>query len=112
MERAPEKQNLIALFFKIVCTFGIYYFFWVYHTKEDINGIGGKIPTFFLFWIPLVNIYFYYCFAYEFVRLINKKEDMVVVILHLLTAFFFPFIFPFIVQYQINGYVCAQTGDC
>lgn len=112
MERVPERQNLITLFFLIIFTFGIYYVFWLYHTKEDINGIGGKIPTFLLFWIPILNIYFFYCFAYEFVRCIRKQEDRWVIVGHFLFALFFWFIFPFVIQYQINEYYCKQNWQC
>jgi len=101
MNRSPEKHSLIALILLTFFTLGIYYFIWLYNTKEDINGIGGKIPTFFLYFIPLVNIYFLYCFAHEFVRYVRKEQDTTMLLLYFICSFM-PFIFMLVVQYQIN----------
>jgi hypothetical protein len=111
MDRAPEKQDMMLLFLLILCTLGIYYFFWLYNTKEDINAVGGKVPTFWLYIIPFLNIYFLYCFAYEFVKIIKKDECHTCSILYFLIALFVPFIFPFVVQYQINEYVDAAIDS-
>jgi hypothetical protein len=101
MNRSPEKQSLITLILLTLVTFGIYYLIWFYNTKEDINGIGGKIPTFFLYFIPLLNIYFLYCFAHEFVHCVRKEDNAALVFLHFGCSFV-PFIYMLVVQYQIN----------
>jgi magnesium-transporting ATPase (P-type) len=109
MDRTPEKQNLVFLFLLILCTFGIYYLFWLYNTKEDINGAGGQIPTFWLYIIPFLNIYFLYCFAYEFVKIIRKHACHKCTVIYFLIALIVPIIFPFVIQYQVNKYVDAHT---
>ena len=51
----------------------VYYYYWLYKTKVEMNALGANIPTFILIFIPLINIYWIYKYAKGFVSVIKKK---------------------------------------
>lgn len=100
----PKQRSLLALFFLTIITLGIYYLYWTYKTKEEINALGGKIPTFLFAILPFFNIYFHYCYAREFVKYILHSEDTGLVIAYWLLLLLLPVISMFAVQYSLNNY--------
>lgn len=90
------------MLFLIVITGSLYFFYWLYVTKRDINGRGGKIPSFIFAIFPFLNIYFDYRYAQEYVRVVRKHEDQTLVILYFLMILFLPFMAPLVIQNELN----------
>ncbi len=99
-----KKRNLLGMLFLTLFTCGIYFLYWVYKTKHEINDNGGKIPSFIFAILPIVHFYFYYCYARDFVKYIRHDDDQATVWLYFFLMSFFPFIGQFIVQHEINNY--------
>lgn len=101
----PEKRDLLTMAVLMLVTLGFYHFYWLYKTKEDINKIGGSVPTFVFAILPFFNIYFNYRYAQDFVKYIRKTDDTAPIILFFLLLLFAPiFIAPFMIQYELNNY--------
>ena len=73
-----KKRNPIGVLVLTVATLGIYGVYWVVKTKVDINSLGARIPTAWLFIIPIVNIYFVYKYAEGFSRHVRKDNRPVI----------------------------------
>lgn len=99
-----KKRSLLGMFFLTIFTCGIYFLYWVYKTKHEINDIGGKIPSFIFAILPLVHFYFYYCYARDFLKFIRHDDDQVNVLLYLFLMGFFPVIGMFVIQRDMNNY--------
>lgn len=101
---AFEQRNLWLMLFLLIVTCGFYYLYWLYKTKNEINSVGGKIPTLWLAIIPFANIYFDYRYAQDFVKYIRHSEETIDAIVYFLLLIFLPGISAFVIQYQLNKY--------
>ncbi len=68
--RSPITVILLS-----IITFGIYSIVWTVKTKNEINSLGGKIPTAWLIIIPFVNIYFLYRYSEDFSTYVKKDNQ-------------------------------------
>lgn len=97
--RNPWVVVILSLF-----TFGIYLIYWTVQTKEEINGMGGKIPTAWLIIVPIVNIYFLYRYMENFSIYVKKDNNPILwFVFHLVIA---PVAILF-VQMELNKYAKA-----
>ena len=55
-----QKRNLLVVYLLGFITLGIYFLYWYYATKEEMNEMGADIPTAILLIIPIANLYFLY----------------------------------------------------
>ncbi len=101
-----EKRSLVAMFFLSIFTFGIYYLYWTVKTKNELNGMGGRIPTAFLLIIPVANFYFWYKYAQAYTTYIKKGSEP---LLYLLVIALVGWIGMFIIQDGLNEY--AETHE-
>lgn len=105
-----KYRGLLFVFLMSLLTIGIYYLYWTYQTKEEINSLGGKIPTFILMFIPFVNIYFHYKYADSFVSVVEKKSnDTNSVAVTTLLLVFLPIVGILIVQNSLNKISNCKT---
>lgn len=61
-----KHRSLLAMFLLNVITLGIYQIYWYFITKTEMNTLnakGVKVPFFLWFFIPLVNIWWFWRFA-------------------------------------------------
>jgi cbb3-type cytochrome oxidase subunit 3 len=56
-------------------TCGIYLIYWLVATKKELNRNNAQIPSAWLLIIPFANIYFIYCFAQGFAKVILKDSN-------------------------------------
>ncbi len=54
------NRSPIGVFFLTLFTGGIYGYFWLYWTKQEMIALGADIPTMWLILIPLVSIYWHW----------------------------------------------------
>jgi uncharacterized membrane protein len=54
---------------------GIYDIYWFFKTKTELKSLGADIPSAWLMFIPLGNVYFYYKYAYGFTSFVKKDSD-------------------------------------
>lgn len=101
-KRIIQERNIGLAFFLSIITFGIYYLIWLYKTKEDINALGGNIPTFVLKFIPIVNLYFNYRYANDFVEQVLSEKKPAYKLLYFLCMTFFGFITLIFIQQELN----------
>ncbi len=99
-----QQRNLLTIALLLLITFGFYFLYWLYKTKEEINKLGGTIPTFLFVFIPFLNIYFFYRYAQDFITYVYQKEDTPLVIFFFLLLLFVPFVAPFIIQNELNNF--------
>jgi hypothetical protein len=97
-----QKRNLwiIALF--LILTGGFYFFYWLYVTKQEINKLGGQIPSLWFAIFPFLNIYFDYWYAKEYLRVIRNDEETNSIIVYFLLILILPMVAPFIIQNDLN----------
>ncbi|MCL5875858.1 MAG: DUF4234 domain-containing protein [Candidatus Dependentiae bacterium] len=98
-----KKRNLWWMLFWTILTVGLYFFFWIYVTKEEINQKGGTIPTIVFAFLPFFNIYFDYRYAQNYVKIVrNQEQDISLVILYFIVILVLPIIAPFVLQNELN----------
>lgn len=102
MNGAIQRRNiwLIALF--LVLTGGLYFFYWLYVTKKEINNLGGKIPSLWFAIFPFLNLYFDYWYAKEYLRIIRNDENTNSIILYFILILCLPIVTPMIIQNELN----------
>jgi hypothetical protein len=95
-----RERNIVAIYLLSFVTLGIYTLYWIVQTKEEINGLGGEIPTAWLILVPFVG---YYYFAYKYCEAFSErvKKDNNAVLWFLLCVFV-GIIMPAIVQSELN----------
>lgn len=74
MNNIKYRDPILVIIFSII-TFGIYSLVWTVKTKNEINSLGGHIPTAWLIIIPFVNIYFLYKYCEYFSQLVKKDNS-------------------------------------
>ena len=79
------RRSLVEMSIFTVITFTIYNVYWIVKTKQEINSMGGHIPSAWLFFIPFVNFYFLYRFAEAFSIYVLKNKSQAVAYFLLLT---------------------------
>ena len=95
-----EKRNIVLVYVLGFVTFGIYFLWWFYQTKEEINNeFGAKIPTAILLIIPIANLYWMYKYAEAFSLKVKKDNNA---ILWALLFILVGIIAPALVQSELN----------
>jgi hypothetical protein len=88
---AFKYRNLIAVFLLSIFTLGIYFIYWSKTTKDELNEMGGQIPTTFLVIIPGAHIYFWYKYSQAFVKYaLKSKTESDVLAYCIMTSFVTP----------------------
>lgn len=98
-----QKRSLWLMLVLMILTGPFYFFYWQYVTKRDINKLGGKVPSLWFAIFPFLNIYFDYRYAQEYVRIIRKQQDNILVWLYFLLILCLPIFAPFVIQYELNN---------
>jgi len=111
MIHAIQHRNLLKMAFLLLITVGFYFLYWLYETKEEINTLGGTIPSLWSAILPFFNIYFCYRYAQDFVKYIQRKEDTGLVIIFFLLLLFVPIVAPFVIQNELNNFARHHPGD-
>jgi hypothetical protein len=68
-----QKRNLVKMVIFQVLTFGLYYLYWLYQTKTDLNKKGADLPpmsSYFLLF-PLICIFGIFVAAYSIATILN-----------------------------------------
>ena len=63
---STKHRSIIGITFLEIITFGIYKFYWYFITKTELNVVNGKsvkIPFFLWFFVPIINIWWFWRFA-------------------------------------------------
>jgi hypothetical protein len=94
-----QKRDIVVVYLLSIITFGIYGIYWEVKTKEEINSLGGDIPTAWLLIIPIANIYWLYKYADAFSRLVKKDNNG---ILWFIVFWMIGVIMPAVVQSDLN----------
>jgi len=94
-----QKRNLLVVYLLGFITLGIYFLYWYYATKEEMNEMGADIPTAILLIIPIANLYFLYKYCEAFATKIKKDNNT---ILWFLLAMFVGVVIPAVVQSELN----------
>ena len=98
----PVKyRSILSIILLTIVTGGLYIIFWFYKTKNEINSLGGEIPTFLLFFIPFVNLYFFYKYSEAFAKIIKHDDNT---LLYFIVTVCLPFISTIYIQDSLNKY--------
>lgn len=73
-----KRVEPILVFFLSIITFGIYALIWFVSTKHQANALGAKIPTCWLFILPIINIYWLWKFCEGLEYVTNKRVEGVI----------------------------------
>ncbi|OGB83784.1 hypothetical protein A3F66_00570 [candidate division TM6 bacterium RIFCSPHIGHO2_12_FULL_32_22] len=99
-----KYRNLAFVILMSIFTLGIYWLYWLVKTKDEINSLGGDVPTAWLIIIPIANIYFWYKYANGFVAYVEKQpENNTLVLLYTLCFMFLPILNVVIIQTKLNS---------
>lgn len=94
-----KKRDIVAIYLLSIITFGIYAIYWSVKTKEELNSLGGEIPTAWLLIVPIANIYWWYKYLEAFSTKLKKDNNT---ILWFLVCMIAGIIIPAIVQSELN----------
>ena len=95
---APKERNILLVYILGFVTLGIYFLYWLYKTKNELNELGANIPSFILYFIPIVNIYWLYRYTEGWAH-VTKKDDA---ILYFIVFLLVGIIMPYLVQKSLN----------
>jgi ribosomal protein S27AE len=93
------RRNIVLVYILGIVTFGIYFLYWMYKTKHEINDIGANIPTSILLFIPIANIYWLYRYSEGFSMYVKKDDNS---LLWFIVFFLIGPVMPAIVQSELN----------
>ena len=93
------KRNIVLVYILGIVTFGIYFLYWMYKTKHEMNDMGAQIPTSFLIFIPIANIYWLYRYSEGFSEYVKRDDNS---LLWFIVFFFIGPVMPAIVQSELN----------
>ena len=94
-----QKRNIVAVYLLSIITLGIYGIYWEVKTKDEINSLGGDIPTAWLIIVPIASIYWLYKYADSFSNKVKKDKNG---ILWFIVFWLIAIIMPAIVQSELN----------
>ena len=94
-----KKRNPVLVVILILITVGLYGIYWIVKTKEEINSVGGEIPTAWLLIFPFANLYFLFRYVEGFSNYVRKDENP---ILWFVLWMFVPIIPVVLVQMDLN----------
>jgi hypothetical protein len=94
-----KKRNIVVIYLLMFVTLGIYALVWSVKTKEEINSLGGSIPTAWLIIVPIANIYWAWRYCEDFGKFVKKDDNGVMWFLIYVLA---GIIMPAIVQSELN----------
>ena len=94
-----QKRNIVTIYILSIITFGIYGIYWQVKTKDELNSLGGDIPTAWLLIIPIANIYWLYKYSMVYAEKVKKDGNG---ILWFIVFWFIGIIMPAIVQSDLN----------
>jgi len=94
----PKERNILFVYILTFVTLGIYFLYWMYKTKNELNELGANIPSFILYFIPIVNIFWLYRYTKGWVY-VTKKEDAIV---YFILFWFVSIVMPYLVQKSLN----------
>lgn len=69
-----KKRSPIAVFLLGLVTIGFYSWYWAVKTKTEMNSLGQKIPTAWIWLIPIVGPIWWYWKYSEGVQNVTNKE--------------------------------------
>ena len=93
-----QERNILLVYILSFLTLGIYFLYWLYKTKNELNELGANIPSFILYFIPIANIYWLYKYTEGWAH-VTKKDN---VILYFILFLFVGIIMPYLVQRDLN----------
>ncbi|MBU5678297.1 MAG: DUF4234 domain-containing protein [Candidatus Aenigmatarchaeota archaeon] len=93
-----EKRNIVLIYLLGIVTLGIYFIYWLWKTKNELNELGAEIPTAWLIIIPFANIYWLYKYSEGFAKVTKKESHLIWFIVFLLVGI----VMPAIVQSELN----------
>lgn len=94
-------RSLGRVYILAIATLGIYLIYWFAKTKDEINSIGGRIPSAIFYVIPIINLWWLYVYAKNFSRYVRMRRT----ISSYLTYFMIVLIWPvglYVVQTNLN----------
>jgi bacteriorhodopsin len=94
----PKERNILLVYILSFVTFGIYFLYWLYKTKNELNELGANIPSFILALIPIVNVFWLYKYT-EGWAYVTKKDNAII---YFILFFLVGIIMPYIVQKDLN----------
>ena len=75
-KRVIKHRNVVLVYLFSIITLGIYTIYWVVSTKNDINSVGGDVPTGWLLIIPIANLYWIYNYSVQFYFQFHSRHHM------------------------------------
>lgn len=99
-----QKRELIPIVLLSIFTFGIYLFYWVYKTRQELNKMGGDVPHPILVLIPFLNFYFWYKYAQAYSAIVKHNSKDTDVLLYFVIGAFLPIIAVIVFQDGYNNY--------
>ena len=94
-----QKRNIVMVYILTIITLGIYGIYWQVKTKEEINSLGGDIPTAWLLIVPIANFYWLYKYANAYSEKVKKDNNG---ILWFIVFWMVEIVMPAIVQSDLN----------
>jgi hypothetical protein len=102
-----KYRSPVAVIILCIVTFGIYAIYWTFKTKDEINSQGATIPTAWLVFVPIANLYFFYRYSEGFSIYVKKDNSA---ILWFLLFFVISPVAMILVQIELNK-LAAPGGN-
>ncbi len=112
-----KHRSLLAILLLNIITFGLYQIYWYFITKTEMNTVNGrdyKVPFFLWFFVPIINIWWFWRFAKAIEKSTHGKVGrwaafFAPVVLGFLGAIALALLYPFIGSPQ--GYQTSFLGS-
>jgi len=62
-------------------TCGIYGFYWQIVTKNEINEVGGDIPTAWLLLVPIANFYWLWKYVESWLKVTKEYKELTILLI-------------------------------
>lgn len=94
------ERNPIVVLALFCITFGIYPLIWFFQTSNEMTNMGAELPTPWLMFVPIVNLYFLWKWAEGVEKVTNGEQQA---IMTLVVLFVFSPVGAFLVQQKFNA---------
>lgn len=96
-----DTRNPLFVFTASLLSLGLYTVYWHFQMRHEIRSFGGEVPSPWIQFVPVVNLWFFYRFIDAAVQSLPRMQHSW---LHVVFHVVFPWFSAGLVQHRVNEY--------